>query len=171
MPDEWIRQWGDPALREAAQPVAGVDELLRRQVARMRQRLIEAAGAGLAGTQVGLLRRLFVFRMSPESDLDVAINPRITASSADHAMFCEGCLSFNSVLVAVERPLAVRVEAQDLEGRSRILEVEGYGASLMQHEIDHLDGLLTLDRAHPVERRRAIAALLDEARRAAAQAA
>jgi peptide deformylase len=104
MPDEWIRQWGDPTLREVAQPVGGVDELLRRQVARMQQRLIEAPGAGLAATQVGLLRRLF-------------------------------------------------------------------GASLMQHEIDHLDGVLTLDRAHPAERRRAIALLLDGARGAATQAA
>ncbi len=171
MPDDWIRQWGDPTLREVAQPVGGVDELLRRQVVRMQQRLIEAPGAGLAATQVGLLRRLFVFWMSPESDVDVAINPRITASSADRATFVEGCLSFNSVLVAVERPVAVRVECQDLEGRSRAVEVEGYGASLMQHEIDHLDGVLTLDRAHPAERRRAIALLLDEARGAATQAA
>jgi peptide deformylase len=75
MPDEWIRQWGDPVLREVAAPVARVDELLRRQIARMQERLAEADGAGLAATQVGWLRRLFVYRLSREHDVDVLVNP------------------------------------------------------------------------------------------------
>lgn len=161
MPDEWIRVWGDPALREVASPVLALDDLLRRQVARMQHRLSEAQGAGLAATQVGLLRRLFVFRMSAESPIEVAVNPRITAASTEEATFVEGCLSFPGIVVEVQRPTAVRVACEDVDGRSRILDVEGFGASLLQHEIDHLDGILTLDRAEPAERRRATAELLE----------
>jgi peptide deformylase len=164
VPDEWIRQWGDPVLGELAAPIAEVDELIRRRVARMQQQLVAADGAGLAATQVGWLRRLFVFRLEPEMPVDVLVNPRILASSGERGVFHEGCLSFNSVTVAVERSVAVRVEGQDLDGRTRIMDVEGFGASLVQHEIDHLDGILTLHRAEAAERRRAISALLAEAR-------
>jgi peptide deformylase len=96
--------------------------------------------------------------------VDVLVNPRVLASSGGRGVFYEGCLSFNSVTVAVERSVAVRVEGQDLDGRTRIMDVEGFGASLVQHEIDHLDGILTLHRAEAAERRRAISALLAEAR-------
>jgi peptide deformylase len=160
VPDEWIRQWGDPTLRQVASPVTRVDDLLRRQIARMARTLEAADGAGLAGPQVGLMRRVFVFRLAPELAIDVLVNPRLVNASAERTVFHEGCLSFNTITVAVERPAAVTVEAQDLDGRARTLEVEGFGASLMQHEIDHLDGILTLDRAEPEERRRAVAALL-----------
>ena len=151
-------------LGEIAAPITAVDELTRRRVARMQQQLVAADGAGLAATQVGWLRRLFVFRLEPETPVEALVNPRILASSADVGVFFEGCLSFNSVTVAVERPVAVRVEGQDLDGRTRVMDVEGFAASLMQHEIDHLDGILTLNRAEPAERRRAISALLAEAR-------
>ncbi len=171
MPEDWIRQWGDPTLREVAHPVVQVDDLVRRHVSRMQRLMVEATGAGLAATQVGLLRRLFVFRISSESEPDVLLNPVITTSSAERVLFTEGCLSFDSVVVEVERPAAVRVECQDLDGRARTLEVEGFGASLLQHEIDHLDGILTLDRACPTERRRAIAALLHGAPSSYSQAA
>ena len=167
MPDEWIRQWGDPVLREVAVPVTRVDEVLRRQIARMRFRLVDADGAGLAATQVGWLRRLFVYRLNREDDVDVLVNPRVVSRSAERAEFFEGCLSFQAVTVAVSRPVAVRVEALDLEGRSRVIDAEGPAASLLQHEIDHLDGILTLDRADPAERRRALAVLLAEDARAA----
>jgi peptide deformylase len=160
MPDEWIRQWGDPTLRELALPLRRADDVLRRQVARMRERLVAADGAGLAATQVGLLRRLFVFRIDAESDVEVLVNPRIVGRSQERATFQEGCLSFNAVVVAVERPAAVRVAGSDLEGRERVLDADGFGASLLQHEIDHLDGILTLDRAAAAERRRAVTALL-----------
>jgi len=163
MPDAWIRQWGDPALRQVARPVATADDILRAQVARLRRRLEEVAGAGLAATQVGLMRRLFVFRVDPEDPVDVLVNPRIVERSGERAVFYEGCLSLDSIIVAVERPVAVRVEAHDLDGRPRVLDADGFAASLLQHEIDHLDGVLTLDRATPEERRRAIAALLAEA--------
>jgi peptide deformylase len=160
MPDEWIRQWGDPTLRQVALPVTRMDDLLRHQIERMRQALVDAAGAGLAATQVGILRRVFVFRLAVEEDVEVLVNPRILARSEERAVFHEGCLSFNTVTVAVERAAAVRVEGWDLDGRPRMLEYDGFGASLLQHEIDHLDGILTLDRATPEERRRAVSALL-----------
>jgi peptide deformylase len=164
MPDAWIRQWGDPTLRVAAPEVKTVDDILRAQLARMQQLLVRAGGAGLAATKVGVLRRVFVYRLDPDKAPDALINPRIVSASPDRATFHEGCLSFNAVTVAVERAAAVRVEALDPQGRARVLELEGFGASLMQHEIDHLDGILTLDRAAPGERRRAIRALRTEHR-------
>jgi peptide deformylase len=160
MPDEWIRQWGDPTLRELAVPVARVDDLLRRQVERMRRALVAADGAGLAATQVGLLRRLFVYRVERDGPVEVLVNPRVVARSEETELFAEGCLSYLAVTVAVERPSAVRIIGEDVEGRAVTIEAEGFEASLLQHEIDHLDGILTLDRAEPAERRRAIAALL-----------
>ena len=159
MPDDWIRQWGDPTLRLVAREVDRIDDILRRQVLRMQRRLAAAEGAGLAATQVGLLRRVFVFRLAPEREIEALCNPRIVARADERETFHEGCLSFNTITVAVERPRAVRVEGYDLDGRARTLEVEGFDASLMQHEIDHLDGILTLDRATRAERRRAIRAL------------
>jgi peptide deformylase len=101
--------------------------------------------------------------MDPEQEVDVLVNPRVVERSAECATFHEGCLSFNAIVVAVERPVAVRVVGEDLDGRARELDVEGFAASLLQHEIDHLDGVLTLDRATPEERRRAIAVLLEQA--------
>ena len=159
MPDDWIRQWGDPTLRLVAREVDRIDDILRRQVLRMQRRLAVAEGAGLAATQVGLLRRVFVFRLAPEREIEALCNPRIVARADERETFHEGCLSFNTITVAVERPRAVRVEGYDLDGCARTLEVEGFDASLMQHEIDHLDGILTLDRATRAERRRAIRAL------------
>ena len=87
----------------------------------------------------------------------------LVGRSDETAVFLEGCLSFNTVTVAVERAAAVRVQGEDLDGTPRVLDLDGFGASLVQHEIDHLDGILTLDRAMPAERRRAIAQLLEEA--------
>ena len=159
MPDDWIRQWGDPTLRLVAREIEQIDDILRRQVLRMQRRLAAAEGAGLAGTQVGLLRRVFVFRLAVEREIEVLCNPRVVARADERETFHEGCLSFNTIAVAVERPRAVQVEGFDLDGNAQTLEVEGFGASLLQHEIDHLDGILTLDRATPAERRRAIRAL------------
>ena len=160
MPDDWIRQWGDPTLRQVASPLAGVDDIVRAAVTRMRRHLMRADGAGLAATQIGLMRRLFVFRADPDAEPDVLVNPRIVGRSDELATFHEGCLSFDAIVVAVRRPAAVRVEGEDLEGRGRSLDADGFEASLLQHEIDHLDGILTLDRADPAERRRAVGALL-----------
>jgi peptide deformylase len=160
MPDDWIRQWGDPTLRIVAAPVASVDDVLRHQVTRMQRRLVAAGGAGLAATQVGLLRRVFVFRVERDAEVDVLVNPHVVRCSTETAVFVEGCLSFSDVTVAVERAIAVRVDGQDLDGRWRTHDVDGFAASLLQHEIDHLDGILTLDRATSEERRRAIRLLM-----------
>jgi peptide deformylase len=160
MPDDLILQWGSPALYERATVVESFDDLVRAQANRLRRRLVEAAGAGLAATQVGSLRRMFAFRFSEEEEADVLVNPRVVWHSREQDLFHEGCLSFNSVLVEVRRPVAVRVVGVDVAGHERELECEGFGASLMQHEIDHLDGILTLHRAEPAERYRAMAALL-----------
>jgi peptide deformylase len=103
---------------------------------------------------------MFAFRFSPEHETDVLVNPRVVWRSPELALFNEGCLSFNSVLVAVRRPFAVRVTGYDVHGHKREFECKDFEASLMQHEIDHLDVILTLHRAEPAERYRAITALL-----------
>lgn len=160
MPDDFIRRWGDPTLYERAEPITIFDELLRARAARLCRTLERADGAGLAATQVGWLRRLFAFRLSHEHTTEVLINPRVVSHSEQVETFFEGCLSFNTVAVAVRRPFAVRVAGFDVYGNRVELECEDFSASLMQHEIDHLDGILTLHRADPAERHRAIAELL-----------
>jgi peptide deformylase len=168
MPDEFIRQWGDPALYERADAVTHFDDLLRARAYRLCRTLESADGAGLAATQVGWLRRLFAFRVDPEDPAEVLINPEVTWRSERIETFVEGCLSFNTVGVAVRRPFAVRVIGFDVFGARRELECEGFAASLMQHEIDHLDGILTLHRADRDERRRATTALHSQMARQAA---
>jgi peptide deformylase len=160
MPDDWIRQWGDPTLRAVAKPVGDVDDLVAMQARRMTLRLVAAGGAGLAATQIGSLRRMFVYRCEPGNEVQALIDPRVVERSDQRLVFPEGCLSFLAVTVAVERPAAVRVVGLGLDGEERVIEAEGGPASLLQHEIDHLDGILTLDRATPEERRRAVGDLL-----------
>jgi len=160
MPDDFIRQWGDPALYEPAEPVAAFDEPLRVRAARLCRMLELADGAGLAATQVGWLRRLFAFRLSREHETQVLVNPRVVWRSERIETFLEGCLSFNAVVVPVRRPFAVRVAGLDVYGNPIELECEDFASSLMQHEIDHLDGVLTLHRADPSARQHAITALL-----------
>jgi len=161
MPDDYILQWGSPVLYERARPVEVFDDLLRAQAARLCRQLEAADGAGLAATQVGSLRRMFAFRLTREHETDVLVNPRVVWRSKQQALFTEGCLSFNTVAVAVRRPFAVRVVGFDVDGNERELECEDFSASLVQHEIDHLDGILTLHRADPAERYRAITELLE----------
>jgi len=171
MPDDFIRQWGDPTLYEPAGQVTVFDELLRARAARLCRTLELADGAGLAATQVGWLRRLFAFRLSRERPADVLVNPRVVWRSDHVETFLEGCLSFSTVAVPVRRPFAVRITGFDIYGNPIQLACEDFSASLMQHEIDHLDGILTLHRAHPLARQAAIAALLssttEDPRRAA----
>jgi peptide deformylase len=171
MPDEWIRQWGDPTLRQTAAAVESFDELLEARARRLAAQLRAAEGAGLAATQVGFMRRLFAYRLDVEDEIEVLVNPTVVSASRERATFIEGCLSYRSILLAVERPLAVHVEAWTTAGRRRMIEAEGPLASLLQHEIDHLDGILTLDRAQPAERRRAIVQLMGDGRAEAREAA
>ena len=128
MPDDFMRQWGDPTLYERAEPIAIFDDLLRARAARLCRTLEQAGGAGLAATQVGWLRRLFAFRLSREQTTDVLVNPRVVWRSEQVETFVEGCLSFNTVAVAVRRPFAVRVGGFDVYGNRVELECEDFSA-------------------------------------------
>ena len=153
-----IRQYPDPVLRMAARPVEEFDEDLRRLVARMSDLMKEANGVGLAATQVGVLRRVFVF--SPEEDTVLAlVNPEIPSRGKDTDVDDEGCLSIQGVTVPVERPTSIRLEGRDENGKEVAFELEGLPARIAQHEFDHLDGKLIIDRTTPAARREAMAAL------------
>jgi peptide deformylase len=156
-----IRQYPDPALRLRANDVEAFDDDLRRLAERMTSLMVEANGIGLAGTQVGVLRRLFVCRLGREDDeeLRTFVNPVVTASEDARETDDEGCLSLRGVLVPVERAAAVTLEALDLAGEPVRLELAGLDARVVQHELDHLDGVLILDRTTAEARREALARL------------
>jgi peptide deformylase len=152
-----IRQYGDPALRMKAREVEAVDDDLRRLAERMTALMHEAQGVGLAATQVGVLRRLFVF--VDEGEDRVLVNPVITKRSKETEVEDEGCLSLREVLVPVERATAVTIEGLDADGEAVKLELELPSARIVQHELDHLDGLLILDRTDDESRRAALGKL------------
>ncbi len=152
-----IRQYGDPALRMKAREVESFDDDLRRLVERMTALMHEAQGVGLAATQVGVLSRLFVF-VHDEEDR-VFVNPVITAKSDEITVDDEGCLSLREVLVPVERPVAVTIEGLDAAGTPVELALELPTARVVQHELDHLDGVLIIDRTDDESRRAALAKL------------
>ena len=153
-----IRQYPDPVLRMEARPVEEFDDDLRRLVTRMGQLMKEANGVGLAATQVGVLRRVFVF--SPEEDeVATLVNPEIVRRSDELETEDEGCLSLQRVTVPVERALSVRIEGRDEQGTEVGYDFEGTPARIVQHELDHLDGKLILDRTTPEGRREALAVL------------
>jgi peptide deformylase len=153
-----IRQYPDPALRMAARPVEGFDDDLRRLADRMAQLMVDASGVGLAATQVGVLRRMFVF--SPDGDRVLTlVNPEIASRSDELDTDDEGCLSMQGVTVSVERPVEVRIEGRDERGKDVAYDLEGMAARIAQHELDHLDGMLILDRTTPEDRRKALAVL------------
>jgi peptide deformylase len=153
-----IRQYPDPVLRMAAREVESFDDDLRRLAERMKRLMKDAYGLGLAGNQVGMLRRLFVFQKD-DDELLALVNPRIVERSEETDSQEEGCLSIQRVRVPVERSLEVTVEARDEEGRDLRLELEGLTARVVQHEIDHLDGTLILDRTDADSRRQALGVL------------
>jgi peptide deformylase len=152
-----IRQYPDSALRMKAREVEEVDDDVRRLVERMTLLMHEAQGVGLAATQVGVLRRLFVFVHDGEDR--VLINPVVTKRSDDAEADDEGCLSLRGVLVPVERPVRVTIEGLDGDGERVEIELELPTARIVQHELDHLDGVLILDRTDDESRRGALATL------------
>jgi peptide deformylase len=154
-----VRQYPDPVLRMQAREVESFDDDLASLVERMRHLLRDANGIGLAATQVGVLRRVFLFLPDPEQDAVALVNPRIVESSDERVSDDEGCLSLQGVVVPVERDERVTVEATDLEGNEVRFELEGLPARIAQHELDHLDGVLILDRTTPEGRREALAVL------------
>ena len=153
-----IRQYPDAALKLKARPVAEFDEELRSLAARMKLLMHDANGIGLAATQVGVLRRLFVFQPNDE-DVFALVNPEIVERSDETDVADEGCLSIQGITVPVERALEVTIVGQDEHGGDVRYELDGYAARCVQHETDHLDGVLMIDRTTPDARREALGVL------------
>jgi len=147
-----------PALGEAAADVDPTsDESLKDLVVSMAKAMYEAPGIGLAATQVGVLKRVIVYDLDDEGKGLVALcNPTIVESSDELETDDEGCLSLPGITVAVERPCTVTCEAVTLNGTPVRVNADGLHARLLQHEIDHLDGVLIIDRASPEERKAAL---------------
>lgn len=154
-----VRKFGDPVLKSRASEVADFGDGPEREAERMVGIMRDALGVGLAATQLGVMRRILVFQPGPDSDPRAIVNPEVEWSSADAVVAEEGCLSIPGVVLDVERPLHVRVNAVDTEGKRIQLEASGLEARILQHEIDHLDGVLILDRAERPQRRAALRAL------------
>jgi peptide deformylase len=153
-----IRQYGDPALRLIAHPVEDFDDDLRRLVDRMIVLMHEAQGVGLAATQVGVLRRVFVFE--PDEDGPRAIvNPVIVERGEETLVDEEGCLSLQGVRVPVERATSIVLEGKDPNGEDVRYELDPYGSRIVQHELDHLDGVMIIDRTDDEHRKEALATL------------
>jgi peptide deformylase len=159
-----VRQYPDPVLRMKAKEVDELDESVSDLVTRMTTLMDEARGVGLAAPQVGILRRVLVYRTGEEEPLVALINPRLVSSGEELEVADEGCLSLGaaSVVVEVERPTTVTVEALDPAGKEVRIDAEGLQARVIQHELDHLDGILTIDRTTPAKRREALGQLRPE---------
>jgi peptide deformylase len=160
----FIRRLGDPVLKSRATPVDRFDDSLRQQVSRMAGIMNDALGVGLAAPQLGISQRLLVYRVGPDAPLIALANPEIEWASDEREGSDEGCLSIPGVMVDVERPLHVRVRAQDEQGEPRSVEASGLEARVIQHELDHLDGVLILDRTSRDERKRALRELREAER-------
>jgi peptide deformylase len=154
-----VRTYGDPVLRSEARAIEVFDDRLREQVAKMAAIMNDSLGIGLAATQVGVLQRVLVYRVEHESPVNALINPVLEWSSKDEEILEEGCLSLPGVHVDVERPIYVRVRAQDAAGEPIVVEASGLEARVIQHEMDHLDGVLILDRTPRDQRKEAMRAL------------
>ena len=156
-----VRQYPDPILRMRANEVGEFDEALAALVERMESLMSEARGVGLAAPQLGILRRVLIYRTGEEEPLVALVNPRVLESSDETDVDQEGCLSLAaaSIVVDVERPSRVTVEANSPAGEPVRLEAGELEARVIQHEIDHLDGVLIIDRTTPEQRRGALAQL------------
>jgi len=158
-----IRQYPDPVLRLEAQEIEDFDDDLAQLVERMKRLMQDARGVGLAANQVGILRRVFIFQAEEGEEPLALVNPTIVEHSDVVELEDEGCLSLQGVLVPVERALRIRLEARDAEGEPIALELQGLEARVVQHEVDHLDGVLIVDRTTPEGRREALSVLRQSA--------
>jgi peptide deformylase len=154
-----VRKFGDPVLRTRARPVERFDDALREEVRRMSLLMIDSIGVGLAATQVGVLNRVFVYRVQQQSPVAALVNPEIEWSGDELETLEEGCLSLPTVHVDVERPVHIRVRALNEYGEPLMIEASGLEARVIQHELDHLDGVLVLDRISRSQRKEAMRAL------------
>jgi peptide deformylase len=157
-----IRQYPDPVLRMAARKVEAFDESLGQLAERMKVLMREAQGVGLAATQVGALQRMFVFQPGEDAEARAIVNPAIVERSGETDVDDEGCLSLQRVLVPVERNVRVRLEGKDVDGSDVSFELDDMGARVVQHELDHLDGILIIDRTTPEAKRDALATLREQ---------
>jgi peptide deformylase len=153
-----IRQYGDPALRLRANEVEDFDDDLRRLVERMIALMHDAQGVGLAATQVGVLRRLFVYQPDEEGPRAI-VNPVVAERGEETSSDEEGCLSLQGVRVPVDRTTRIVLEGKDENGADVRVELEEYAARIVQHELDHLDGVLIIDRTDDEHRKEALATL------------
>jgi len=154
-----IRQYPDPVLRLRSHEVEAFDADLAQLVDRMARLMQDASGVGLAANQVGVLRRVFVLQAVDGEEPRALVNPAIVDRSDEAEPDAEGCLSLQGVVVPVERATRIRLEARDPQGEPVELELEGLAARVAQHEVDHLDGILIVDRTTPEGRREALAVL------------
>jgi peptide deformylase len=154
-----VRQLGDPVLRASAVKVERFDEALESEIKRMGELMVDALGVGLAATQLGVLHRVLVYRVDAEDPITALVNPVIEWRSEELEIAEEGCLSIPGVHVEVERPAQVRARGRDATGAEVLIEAEGLEARVIQHEVDHLDGVLILDRISREARREAMRAL------------
>ena len=154
-----VRKFGDLVLRTKARPVDRFDDALRSEIERMGRLMHDSMGVGLAATQVGTLNRVLVYRVQPEGNIAALVNPEIEWKGKETETMEEGCLSLPAILVDVERPIYVRVRALDENGEPIVIEASGLEARVIQHEIDHLDGVLILDRTSRDQRKEAMRAL------------
>jgi peptide deformylase len=154
-----VVKWGDPVLKSKASPVANFGPELHAEVERMIEIMRDGLGIGLAATQLGVLRRLLVFQAGPESEPAALVNPEVEWLSVEMAVAEEGCLSLPKVSMDVERPLYARFSGRDVEGEPIVIEAAGLEARVLQHEFDHLDGVLILDRTVREQRKAALRAL------------
>jgi peptide deformylase len=153
-----IRQYPDAALKMQARPVEEFDEELRRLVERMKLLMRDAQGIGLAATQVGVLQRLFVF-VTGEDEVAALVNPEIVEAGEETTVDEEGCLSIQGVTVPVERAATIVIAGRDETGAEVRYELEEPYSRVAQHESDHLDGVLIIDRTTPEARREALSIL------------
>jgi peptide deformylase len=163
----FVRKHGDPVLRSRAREVDTFDEGLVEEVRRMGQIMHDSIGIGLAATQLGVMHRVLVYRVEQDAPVAALVNPVLEWSGKLQEPMDEGCLSLPGVLVEVDRPVHVRVRARDEYGEEILVEASGLEARVIQHEMDHLDGVLILDRTSRDQRKRAMR-ILREADEAAA---
>lgn len=145
-----IRIFGDPVLKEKCPEVAETAADLEQLIRDMADSLPQPGGAGLSANQIGIMKRVFIF--DDEGEIEVCINPHIVVFSGEEIEEVEGCLSLPGVGVPVSRYTEVQLEYTDIRGEKRSLEVEGWLARVFQHELDHLDGTLILDRTDRASR-------------------
>ncbi|HZI91977.1 MAG TPA: peptide deformylase [Thermoleophilaceae bacterium] len=167
----FVRTLGDPVLKSRAGEVDRFDDSMRSQVNRMAGIMHDAIGVGLAAPQLGISQRLLVYRIGPTAPVIVLANPELEWAGEKQEVLEEGCLSIPGVTVDVERPVHVRVRALDEQGEGRLIEASGLEARVIQHEMDHLDGVLILDRTTRDQKREAMKALREAERERGEQAA